>query len=154
MKGTLSLVAAMLLVLSADAVRAQSAEGVKSLDEAWVAAAKKGDVEAIVALYAPDAVYYPPDAFEARGTAAIRKAYTDWFAAMTLAEARIESTYTTSGDLSLGYGTATVTMQPKAGGAAQTVTVRVTAVAKKVGGAWKYLADHASAPLPAAPSSK
>jgi len=144
----------MLLVLSADAARAQSADGIKGVDEAWVAAAKKGDVEAIVALYAADAVYYPPDSFEARGTAGIRKAYTEWFAAVTIAEARIESTYTTSGDLSLGYGTATLTMQPKTGGAPQTVTVRVTAVAKKVGGKWKYLADHASAPLPAPPSSK
>src|SRR5215218_9776264 len=69
----------MLLVLSADAARAQSADGIKGVDDAWVAAAKRGDVEAIVALYAPDAVYYPPDAFEVRGAAAIRKAYTDWF---------------------------------------------------------------------------
>ncbi len=45
-------------------------------------------------------------------------------------------------------------MQPKAGGAPQTVTVRVTAVAKKLGGKWKYLADHASAPLAEPPSSK
>jgi len=154
MKGTLSLVAVLLLALSADAARAQSADGIKGVDDAWVAAAKKGDVEAMVALYAPDAVYYPPDAFELRGTAAIRKAYADWFATVTIPDARIESTYTTSGDLSLGYGTATVTMQPKSGGAPQTVRVRVTAVAKKVGGQWKYLADHASAPLPEPPSSK
>jgi uncharacterized protein (TIGR02246 family) len=154
MKRSLSLVMLMLLVLSADAARAQSADGIKGVDDAWVAAAKKGDVEAIVALYAPDAVYYPPDAFEVRGAAAIRKAYTDWFAAVTIPDARIESTYTTSGDLSLGYGTATLTMQPKAGGAPQTMTVRVTAVAKKVGGRWKYLADHASAPLPEPSSSK
>jgi uncharacterized protein (TIGR02246 family) len=143
----------MLLVLSADAARAQSVDGVKGLDEAWAAAAKRGDVEAIVALYAPDAVYYPPDSFELRGTAAIRKSYTDWFAAMTIPEATFDTTYTTSGDLALGYGTATVTMQPKAGGPPQTMKVRVTAVAKKVGGQWKYLADHASAPLPQQPPS-
>src|SRR5215207_8944648 len=123
MKRSLSLVMLMLLVLSADAARAQSADGIKGVDDAWVAAA-------------------------------IRKAYTDWFAAVTIPDARIESTYTTSGDLSLGYGTATLTMQPKAGGAPQTLTVRVTAVAKKVGGKWMYLADHASAPLPEPPSSK
>jgi uncharacterized protein (TIGR02246 family) len=152
MKRTLSLIAVMLLVMSVDAPRAQSPDGVKGLDEAWAAAAKKGDVEAIVALYAPDAVYYPPDAFELRGTAAIRNYYTDWVGAMTIQDVRFASTYTTSGDLSLGYGTATVTMQPKAGGAPQTMTVRVTAVAKKVGGQWKYLADHASAPLPQPPS--
>jgi ketosteroid isomerase-like protein len=56
MKRSLSLVMLMLLVLSADAARAQSADGIKGVDDAWVAAARKGDVEAIVALYAPDAV--------------------------------------------------------------------------------------------------
>ncbi len=154
MKRTLSLVAIMLLGLSADAARAQSADGIKGVDDAWVAAAKKGDVEAIVALYAPEAVYYPPDVFEARGKDAIRKVYAAWFAAMTITQAKIDSTYTTSGDLSLGHGTATVTMQPTAGGAPQTMTVRVTAVAKKVGGKWMYVADHASTPLPEPPSPK
>jgi ketosteroid isomerase-like protein len=90
---------------------------------------------------------------EARGTVGIRKYYTDWFAAMTITEAKIDSTYTTSGDLSLGYGTGTVIMQPKAGGAPQTVTVRITAVAKKVDGKWQYFADHGSAPLPQQPRS-
>ena len=51
MKRTLSLVAIMLLGLSADAARAQSPDAIKSVDDAWVAAAQKGDVEAIVALY-------------------------------------------------------------------------------------------------------
>lgn len=95
----------------------------------------------------------PPDAFELRGAAAIRKSYTDWFAAMTVRDAKFDSTYTTSGDLSLGYGTATVTVEPKAGGAPETMKLRVTAVAKKVGGQRKYLADHASAPLPQQPPS-
>jgi len=149
-----SIALAALLVLSADAARAQSADGVKGIDEAWTAAAKKGDVEAIVALYAPDAVYFPPDAFELRGTAAIRKSYADWFGAMTITDAKFDSTYSTSGDVSIGFGTATVTMQPKGGGAAQTVTVRVTEVAKKVGGKWKYVVDHASAPMSPGPSSK
>ena len=154
MKITLSLVALMLLGLSADAARAQSRDGIKGVDDAWVAAALKGDVEAIVALYAPEAVYYPPDVFEARGKDAIRKVYAAWFAAVTITQAKIDSTYTTSGDLSLGHGTATVTMQPTGGGAPQTMTVRVTAVAKKVGGKWMYIADHASAPLPEPPSPK
>jgi uncharacterized protein (TIGR02246 family) len=154
MRWILSLVVTALLVLSADAARAQAADGVKGLDEAWTAAAKKGDAEAIVALYAADATYYALDAFEARGTAAIRKSYADWFGAVTVTDAKFDSAYTTSGDLSIGYGTATVTMQPKGGGAAQTVTVRVTEVAKKVGGKWKYLVDHASAPMPPPPPSK
>jgi uncharacterized protein (TIGR02246 family) len=150
----LPVVVAVLLLGGADGARAQSADGVKAVDEAWEAAAKKGDVEAVVALYAPDAVYYPPDMFELRGTEAIRKSYADWFGAMTITAAKIDSTYQNAGDVSVGWGTATLTMQPKAGGAAETVTVRVTAVAKKIAGKWQYILDHASAPMPAPPATK
>ena len=54
-------------------VRAQE-QGCKVLDDAWTKAANAGDVDALVALYAPDAVLYTPEAMEARGTAAIRTA--------------------------------------------------------------------------------
>jgi len=49
-------------------------------------------------------------------------------------------------DLSVGYGTATLTMVPKTGGSPTQMTVRVTDVARKIGGKWLYLADHASVP--------
>jgi uncharacterized protein (TIGR02246 family) len=136
-----------LLGLGVDASWAQSSEGAKMVDQAWVAAAKKGDVDAIAALYAADAVYFPPDTQELRGNAAIKKSYAEWFGAMTITDAKIDSTYQTAGDLSIGYGLATVTMQPKSGGAPQTFTVRVTAAAKKINGKWQYIADHASAPM-------
>ena len=38
-------------------------------NEAWLKAFKANDLESVVALYAPDAVLYPPDAMEAIGTA-------------------------------------------------------------------------------------
>ena len=52
-------------------------------------AANAGDVEGLVALYAPDAVLYAPDSMEARGTAAIRALYTAMFAANTVSNASI-----------------------------------------------------------------
>jgi uncharacterized protein (TIGR02246 family) len=147
---TRAVVLALVAVLvSATLTSGQGSDGVKLLDEQWAAAAKKGDVEALAALYAPDAVYYPPDMMAAKGRDAIRKAYADWLGATTVTDAKFDSTYSTSGDLSYAFGTATVTMQPKEGGAAQTVTVRVTEIAKKIGGKWHYVVDHASAPLPA-----
>jgi ketosteroid isomerase-like protein len=88
---------------------------------------------------------------EARGTAAIRAAYEGLVGANKITNAAITSTYQTSGDLSSGWGTATLTLTPKAGGAPQTMTVRVTAVAKKVNGKWLYVADHASVPMPPGP---
>jgi uncharacterized protein (TIGR02246 family) len=127
--------------------------GAKTVDDAWVVAAKAGDVNALVALYAPDAVLYMPDAMEARGTAAIRKAYEDMLGGMKVTDARIDSQYQSAGDLSVGYGTATLTMVPKAGGAPQTMTVRVTAACRKIDGKWLYVADHASVPAPPPPAA-
>jgi uncharacterized protein (TIGR02246 family) len=158
MRPTVSAVIAVgLLAMCGTIVYSESAEGVKAVDEAWMAAAKRGDVDAVVGLYAPDATYYPPDMKEIRGTAAIRKSYADWFAAMTITEITIDSKYQTAGDISFGYGLATLTMQPKAGGSAQTITVRVTAAARRINGKWLYIVDHASVPTgppPAALSSK
>jgi ketosteroid isomerase-like protein len=37
-------------------------------------------------------------------------------------------------------------MTPKASGAPQTMTVRVTTGVKKINGKWLYVADHASVP--------
>jgi uncharacterized protein (TIGR02246 family) len=142
-------VLAMLAIVAAP-TRAQE-QGAKIVDDAWVKAANAGDVDAIVALYAPDAVRYAPDAMEARGTAAIRSQYQAMFAANTVSNASVNCTYQTVGDLSVGWGTATLTMTPKAGGAPQTMTVRVTTGVRKINGKWLHVADHASVPMPPTP---
>jgi uncharacterized protein (TIGR02246 family) len=126
-------------------------DGAKAVDEAWIQAMKAGNVAAVVALYAPDAVLYPPDALEARGTAAIRASYESMLSAVVVNDASIDAQYQTAGDMSVGFGKATLTMTPKAGGSPQTMSVRVTAVARKIGGKWLYVVDHASAPLPPPP---
>ena len=147
----LSALAALVIVgIAAPPAQAQT-HGGKVVDDAWVKAVTAGDVEAVVALYAPDAVLYAPDSMEARGTAAIRALYTAMFAANTVSNPSFTTTYQTSGDLSTGWGTVTLTFTPKAGGAPQTMTVRVTEVVKKVNGKWLYVADHASVPLPPGP---
>ena len=51
------------------------AQGIKDLDKAWMNAAKAGDVEALVKLYAPTAVTYMPDEMRAKGTAEIRASF-------------------------------------------------------------------------------
>ena len=136
------------------AVPASAQDGLKGVDEAWIRAMKAGNVDGVVALYSPDAVLYPPDAPEARGTAAIRSSYSEMLGAMVINDATIDAQYQTSGDVSIGFGKATLTMTPKGGGSPQIVSVRVTAVARKIGGKWLYVVDHASVPLPAPPPPK
>jgi len=74
--------------------------------------------------------------------------------AVVINDASIDAQYQTSGDMSVGFGKATLTMTPKAGGSPQIMSVRVTAVARKIGGKWLYVVDHASAPMPPTPPPK
>jgi uncharacterized protein (TIGR02246 family) len=146
MTRTQSAVATLVLLGCFAAPASAQVQGAKVVDDAWVAAVKAGNVDAVVALYAPDAVLYTPDEMESRGTAAIRASYTNMLSGMTITDAEVNAQYQTSGDLSVGYGTATLTMVPKGGGSPTRMTVRITAAAKKIGGKWLYVADHASVP--------
>jgi uncharacterized protein (TIGR02246 family) len=125
-----------------------------TLDQAWIKAAQAGDVEGLVALYAPDAVLYTPGVLEAKGTDAIRKEYTGMLGAFTIKDAKIDCVYETHGDVSMGWGRFSMTAVPKAGGAPETWSGRVTAITKRINGKWVYTVDHASMPMPAPPASK
>jgi len=146
----LSLVAATLFLaqslLGAD-------PGIASVDQAWIKAITANDLESVIALYAPDAVMYPPDAVDAKGKAAIRENYRGLLSAMTVQSAVLTDSHSeTIGDTSFGWGRFTLKMVPKAGGDPIQMDGRYTAVAKKIGGKWLYVADHASVPMPPPPA--
>jgi uncharacterized protein (TIGR02246 family) len=124
------------------------AQGIKDLDKAWVNAAKAGDVEALVKLYAPTAVTYMPDEMKAKGTPEIRESFKKFLGASTVREMTLTYDYsTTSGDLAVSSGNYSITVEPKGGGAAQTMEGRFTSVAERKGGKWMYVSDHASMPM-------
>jgi uncharacterized protein (TIGR02246 family) len=125
------------------------AQGVKTLDEAWVKAAKAGDADALVKLYAPDAVTYMPDEMRAKGTAEIHESFKKFLGANTVRDMTLTYDYTTSsGNLAVSSGHFSMTVEPKAGGEAQTMEGRFTSVATRKGGKWTYVVDHASVPIP------
>jgi uncharacterized protein (TIGR02246 family) len=140
-----------LLALAAPVMAAE--HGAQLVDQGWVKAMKANDLEATVALYAPDAVAYYPDG-EYKGKDAIRKSWIDFLAAFTVKDATSEATYETTGDTSLGWGHWSLTAVPKAGGAPVVMKGRATVVVKKIGGQWLYVVDHASVPLPPPPATK
>ena len=137
------------LLLTVATPLAAAEHGAQVVDQAWVKAMKANDLEAVVALYAPDAVAYFPDG-DFKDKAAIRKSWTDFLATYTVKDCTTVGTYDTTGDMSVGWGHWTLSMTPKAGGAPVTFTGRATVLAKKIGGKWLYVVDHASVPLPAA----
>ena len=143
---------AMSLALLTGAVPVVAGEHAAQLvDQAWVKAMKANDLEATMALYAPDAVAYFPDG-DFKGKQAIRKSWTDFLAMFTVKDATSEGTYETTGDTSLGWGFWSLTVVPKGGGEPIAMKGRATVVVRKIGGKWLYVVDHASVPLPPPPS--
>jgi uncharacterized protein (TIGR02246 family) len=128
--------------------------GIKALDDAWSKAMKANDLEAVVALYAPDAVTWMPEAPEASGAAAVRAGFQGMLAAYTVQDAVLSDTHQkTSGNVAASWGHYTLVLAPKAGGAAMTLKGRFTGIAERRAGRWLYISDHASPePPPAAPA--
>ena len=130
------------------------AQGIKDLDNAWVKAAKAGDIEGLVKLYAPTAITYMPDEMKAKGTAEIRASFQKFLGASNVKEMTLSQDFeTTSGNLTASSGTFSMTVEPKAGGAAQTMEGRYSSVAVKKNGKWMYVSDHASMPIPPPPAA-
>ncbi len=128
-------------------------DGAEGVDQAWRKAITANDLNTLVAVYADDAVMWLPDAPEAKGREDIRKSYAGLLAANTVTGATLTNThYESSGNLSVGWGNFSLTLSPKAGGNSVTVSGRFSVIAKKEGGTWVYVVDHASAdPAPPTP---
>jgi uncharacterized protein (TIGR02246 family) len=137
-------VAAALFLPTVIAAADKEEGGVKSVDDAWQAALIKGDVDAVVACYADDAIFWTPHD-DAKGKDAIREVFSKILADTKVIEIRMEDTqYRTVGDRSVGWGTFTILLKPKDGGDEQTIRGRFTEVAEKRNGKWVYVVDHAS----------
>ena len=122
----------------------------KELDQQFIAAANKADVDAIMALYwnNPDLVVYPPDEMEAKGWQAQQAGFKNFVAAMPNAKWElVESNYKAAGDVVIGWGKVKLTVR-SGGGAPMEMLFRYTDVKTKRDGKWVYILDHGSAPLP------
>ncbi len=150
---SLTLTLALLLSSLSLATATAAPAGAQAVDEAWRKAITANDLNAVMALYAEDAVMWLPDAPEAEGREAIRKSFAGLLAANTVTGTTFANThYQTAGNLSVGWGDFTLTLSPKAGGSPVTLSGRFSVIARKEGGKWVYAVDHASThPAPATP---
>jgi uncharacterized protein (TIGR02246 family) len=145
------LLATLLVLAEAATLTAADLTGAEAVDTAWTKAMMAGDVNAVMACYASDAVLWFPGSAEARGEKAIRDLYTGFLSANTVTDVSIKNShYDTVQNLSAGWANFSLTVQPKGGGAATSMHGRFIDVAKKIDGKWKYVADHASADPPPA----
>ena len=124
-------------------------EGLTPLSEEFVKRFEGNDLEGVVALYAPDALLNPPDATEAIGTEAIRKAWGGLMNAFTVKKLTIAgAVHEIHGDTAFGWGKFAMTLIPKGGGETVGMEGRFTDVSKRINGTWLYIFDHASTALP------
>jgi ketosteroid isomerase-like protein len=126
----------------------------EALDQRFVDAYSRGDVDAVMNLYwhSPNLVLYPPDQLEARGWQAVRDGIAASFQAMPGAKLQlIESNYKVAGDCVIGYGKWRMLIPaPGAEGATPAeLRGRYTEVAAFRDGKWVYILDHPSMPMPA-----
>ena len=132
-------------------------DGIQGTDARWEKAMRAGDAAAAASCYATDALLWFPGDAEAKGKDAIQKLYQGFFDTYRVVDVVLtEPGSRTSGDLSAGWGHYMMKLQPKKGGDPVVLKGRYTAAARKIGGQWVYVADHASAdpePAPATPST-
>ena len=151
MKSTIALVC-LFIFISLPLIAAEP--GPNATGEAFLKAFKANDLEAVVALYAPDAQLFPPDAMQAKGKDAIRANYAGLMQNMTIQDVTlVEAEHETHGDISFSWGLFRMTMVPKAGGDPVTMEGRFSDVSKRIGGKWLYVVDHASVPFAPAPQT-
>jgi len=149
---SLTLTLALLFASASAAASTKALSGAQAVDEAWSKAITANDLDAVMLCYSKDAVMWLPDAPEAKGTEAIRKAWAGLLAANTVTGATFANThYQTSGNLSVGWGDFTLTLSPKSGGSPVSLSGRFSVIARKESGKWAYVVDHASA-HPASPA--
>ncbi|MBI4471001.1 MAG: nuclear transport factor 2 family protein [Acidobacteria bacterium] len=127
----------------------------QELDRQFVDAYVGMDLDRLMNLYwrHDELASIGPDGSVARGWEKVRAGYQDFFSGMQSLDMDLgESNYVVSGDGVLGFGNASVRMQPKSGPVVN-ATLCYSDYRKKVGGHWVYVFDHVQMVVPASSSS-
>lgn len=149
------LLVALALAGSMAAEAAPEAE-IKAIDGKFMEAFNKEDIEAVVALYASDAVLMTPDGPEmwCRGHEGIRKAFADFFAGCDSPNLVLhDATYRVAGNLGYGIGLFDLSHKDAKTGELAQIKGRFLSVLEKRTGKWVYVVDHASVPMPPGPEA-
>jgi uncharacterized protein (TIGR02246 family) len=115
-------------------------DGVEQLNEAFVKALQAGDIEAIMTLYAADAVLFPPGEKAAKGLEEIRFKWNSVLTANKVTQPGFkDARYLTSVNVSTGWGNVSMRLEPKSGKEPSTIQGRFSTVARKKDGKWQYV---------------
>jgi len=116
---------------------AADAKAIKDVAKAYRKASVDGDVKALMALYADNAIEMPPNEAALKGKASIEAHYRKQMEKAKLTSLDFTHLDTqASGDIGYDVGSYTQTLRPASGGEMKD-SGHYTVVLKKTGGAWK-----------------
>ena len=125
-------------------------ESAEALQGAFMAALRANDVQALADCYTSDAVNFPVGSLIGTGPESVIESWGGFFAAYKVVDASLsEQHLEVHGDTAIAWGLFTIMAEPTEGGEPVEMKGRYMDVARNVDGAWLYVADHASMPLPA-----
>ena len=136
------------LVLAAPPAIAQDSP--QALQDAFMAAVRAHDADALASLYTEDAVNFPLDRLVGTGPPSARAAWAGFFGNFRVLEAELRQQHLeTHGGTAIAWGLFRILAEPRSGGEPAEFLGRYMDVARNFDGRWLYVADHASLPLPA-----
>lgn len=146
MKYLLSLVC--LIVSVSSPVFAQDSP--QALQDAFMAALKANSAPGLAALYTDDAVNFPVGDLIGIGPQSVAASWGGFFTAYKVVDASLaENHMEIHGDTAIAWGLFTIMAEPVAGGETVEMVGRYMDIARYIDGNWRYVADHASMPVPA-----
>ena len=125
------------------------AESPEALQEAMVRALAANDADGVAACFTEDALCYAMDEMVGVGPDFVRESWSNFFSVYTVREVKLVETHLeVFGDSAAAWGLFRMLVETVEGAEEVELHGRFTDVAKRSGGRWLYVADHASVPLP------
>jgi len=121
---------------------AAQARAILAADERWIEAFNRADVDALVALYAPDVVVMPPDRPDLHGRAAVADWLREFFAEQRATQTLVNDEVVVAGDWAFLRGHFELTIAAREGGRPARVRGKHLVVWRRdSGGAWLAARD-------------
>lgn len=124
-------------------------QAIRKMDEEFSAAARAGNVDGMMAIYADDAVLMPPNFPAFRGRDAVRQFWSGFLAAGQIDATVAADRVIQSGDLAVEIGHYNLKITPKGGGAPIEDNGKFTLTWQRRGGQWKGIYDIFNSDRPA-----
>lgn len=129
------------ILLAACATMQPAGDVIRKNANDFAAAASHGNVDGMMAFYADDVIFLPPNAPAMHGKDAVRQFWTGFTSLGAIDAALTTDDVIQSGDLAAETGHFDLTISPKGGGAPIKDSGKYLVVWRNIGGEWRIVRD-------------